>query len=209
MRTGSGFWYLSIFGERYRRASVSDGSQRDLRAELSSGKPIAAVWNPPPYEISGNGPWPDWMAFWVPLLSQKAVSCLQELIAPCCELLPWISEARHEYCLVNITTTVSRAHWSSETSSCYGGTYASADVITVHGIEIPELFMLEGYSGKVFVSDAVARRSVDNGLKGVAFVHPRIPEMHLPFVGRKFGRKGTGFIYLEDDPAAEGEHLSH
>jgi hypothetical protein len=139
----------------------------------------------------------------------KAVSLLGTLLAAHCELLPWVTQVGHEYLLVNVTTTVPKAHWSSESSSCYGGTYASADVITVHGIEIPDLFVLEGYGGKVFVSDVVARCSVDNNLTGVAFVHPRIPEMHLPFIRRNFGRKATGFIYLEDDPAAEGEHLSH
>lgn len=205
------FWYASIYGERYRHVSVPRGTSRDLRAELSSGKPMGASWAAPPYAILGTGTWPDWMAFWVPLLSRRAISCLQELIAPHCELLSWIAEAGHEYRLVNVTTVVSKLHWSSEASSSYdgGNTYAAADVITIHGIDVPNLFVLDGYSGKIFVSDTVAQRSVACGLKGIAFVHPRIPSMHLPFIRSSFGRKGTGFIYLEDDPAAEGEHLAH
>lgn len=201
------YWYLSFRGDRYREVSQLDVGARDLRRELSD-RVAGTDWIPPAYEIRGKGTWPDWMAFWVPLLSKDAVSCLRELVAPHCELLPWIREPGHEYALLNVTTTVPRGNWSCEKSSVYGNAYAAADVISVHGIEIPNLFVLEGYRGKTFVSDLVARTSVDCGLRGIAFVHPRIPEMHLPFIHRSLGRKGTGFIRLEDDPAAEGEHLT-
>lgn len=206
--TLDGFWYLSIYGERYRHVSQLD-PERNLLLELSSGRAVGAGWKPPAYEIIGRGTWPDWMAFWVPLLSERAVSALREMIAPHCELLPWIREAGREYTLLNVQTQIPKDHWSCETSSMHGGEYAAADVISIHGVAIPHLFVLEGYRGKVFVSDTLAQKSIEQGLRGTAFVHPRVPGMHLPFIRSDFGRIGTGFIRLEDDPAAEGAHLTH
>lgn len=199
MPTNPSFWYVTSFGEKFRRVVQENRDKRDLQEELS-GKRISAGWIAPGYKIVGTGTWPDWMAFWVPLLSRKARSCLQELIAPHCEFLPWIEESGHEYTLVNVTTRVPRSNWSCERSSIYFDEYAAADIISVHGTTIPEIFKLEGYQGKVFVSDAVAQLSVERGLRGAMFVDPKIPAMHLPFISPRFGRKGTGFVRIEDAP---------
>ena len=194
----SGFWYVTYCGERSRKVLEATGTKRDLRAELS-GSRFRKNWVPPEYRIVGKGQWPDWMAFVVPLLSSRALACLRDLITPHCELLPWIRESGHAYSLVNITTLVPSANWSCQRFSKYGDAYASADVISLHDIDVPDLFRLEGYDGKFFVSNAVASRSVEKQLKGAAFVDPSIPEMHLPFIPFRFGKKGTGFILHEDD----------
>jgi hypothetical protein len=98
-----------------------------------------------------------------------------------------------------VTTRIPKKNWSCEQSSIYHGVYASADGITVRDTQIPHLFRLEGYDGKIFVSDIVARRSVEAGLKGAVFVDPSIPATHLGFIPFRFGRKGTGFVRREDD----------
>ena len=139
------------------------------------------------------------MIYWVPLLSEKAMLVLGKMLAPHCEFLPWIEEPGHKYTLINVTTRIPRENWSCERSFIIGDTYVSADVISLHNVPIPDLFRLDGYDGKIFVSDAIAQLSVDRGLKGAMFVDPSIPEIHLSFIPKRFGRKGTGFIRCEDD----------
>lgn len=39
----------------------------------------------PDYAIVGKGPWPDWMAFPLPLPFDKAMSVLRELLSDHCE----------------------------------------------------------------------------------------------------------------------------
>jgi len=204
----SGFWYVTYCGERSRKVLEPQLGKRDLYEELS-GSPIGKNWLPPKYQIVGKGLWPDWMAYLVPLLSDRALTCLQDLIAPHCELLPWIKEPRHAYTLINITTRIPVQNWSCQKSSKYGDVYAAADVITLHGVAIPDLFCLKGYDGKFFVSDAVASRSVEKQLKGAVFVDPSIPESHLPFIPFNFGKRGTGFILRENDLGADPRHAVH
>jgi hypothetical protein len=202
------FWYAIPFGERYRRVIEPTRLQRDLREELSR-RAIGQNWYPPSYEIAGKGTWPDWMAYWMPLLSDKALSVLKELLEPHCEFLPWIKDVGHSYTLLNVTRKIPKANWSCDSSSVYSGAYAAADGFSILGVAIPHIFFLEGYQGKLFVSDALARASVEHALKGVAFVDPSIPEMHLPFIPFRFGRKGTGFVTREDNlPASSGRASS-
>jgi hypothetical protein len=196
------FWYLTFYGEQYRKVFEPMRAQRSLRDELLLGVPVARNWTPPKYELSERGSWPDWMAFWVPLLSDKAVSALHDLIAPHCQFLPWIKEEAHAYTLLNITTEIPRQNWSCQKSSICGDTYIAADVIELHGVAVPDLFRLEGYRGKFFVSDALARRSFELSFKGAAFIDPAIPAMNLAFIPMRFGRKGTGFIRRKDDLGA-------
>jgi hypothetical protein len=191
----AGFWYITNYGERYKCVLEEPIAIRGPFEEGDASTP----WIPPSYKITGSGPWPDWMAYPVPLISEKALHALRDLMAPHSELHPWIREPSHSYTLVNVLTRIPKANWSCETSSVYGGEYAAADVIGVHGVPIPHLFRLEGYDGKTFVSSALAQRSVELGLKGVAFVDPRIPEVHLGFIPIKFGRKGTGFVLKSQD----------
>ena len=204
----SGFWYVTYCGERSRRVLEPGHAERDLSEELS-GLPIGKNWVPPEYQIIGKGLWPDWMAYLVPLLSDMALTCLQDLIAPHCEFLPWIKEPGHAYTLLNITTQVPAQNWSCQKSSKYGNVYAAADVISLHDVAVPDLFRLGGYNGKIFVSDAVASKSVEKQLTGAVFVDPSVPEMHLPFIPFKFGRRGTGFILREDDLAADPRPAIH
>src|SRR6266478_4253510 len=105
----SDFWYAIPFGERYRQVMDLERPRRDLREELS-GHPIGHNWMPPTYEIVGKGTWPDWMAYWVPLLSEKALSCLRELLEPHCEFLPWIEEVGHSYTLLNVTSEIPKGN---------------------------------------------------------------------------------------------------
>jgi len=191
--TATRFWYISHFGSRYAQVHQSQSAERNLRAELLRG-PVQAEWTAPPYEIVENKAWPDWMAFFVPLLSDRAVTTLRDLIDPYCQLLPWIREPGHSYTLVNITEEIPRQSWECESSSVYGDVIANADVIRIRVATIPHVFVLEGYTGKVFVSDELARRSVDSSLRGVAFVDPEIPGMEATFLPYRFGRRGTGFI---------------
>ena len=192
------FWYVTYHGERSRKVLQADEDQRCLRDELV-GVPLAKTWRPPGYRIIGTGVWPEWMAYWVPLLSSRALPLLRDLLAPHCEFLPWIDEPEHRYTLINVTTQIPRANWSCKTSSVYGDVYAAADVIELHDVAVPAIFRLEGYRGKIFVSDTVARTSVDNSLKGAIFVDPLVPEVNLSFIRMRFGRRGTGFVRKEDD----------
>ncbi len=204
----SGFWYVTHYGERFRKVLQPDHDVRDIFEEFS-GAPVGRSWVPPQYEIVGKGPWPDWLAYYVPLLSERAVLCLRELIAPHCEILPWIKEPGHTYSLINTITQVPAANWSCRKSSRYGDVYAAADVISLHDIDVPDLFRLEGYDGKLFVSDAVASKSVEQQLKGALFVDPSIPEMHLSFIPVKFGKRGTGFVRREDSLDADPRPALH
>lgn len=193
-----GFWYICPCDAPFRQVVQVEGDTRDLCNELV-GQPIGHAWRPPRYKIRGSRTWPAWMNFPRPLLSDSGVSAIGHLLEPHCEFLPWIDEPRHRYCLINVLTHVPRENWSCERSSAYGGVLASADIVSLHGVEIPPIFTLEGFHRRVFVSDSVARRSVEMGLSGAVFVDPRIVAMHVSFIQARMKIKRTGFIRLDDD----------
>jgi hypothetical protein len=190
----SQFWYTIPVEENYRQVVELRPRVRDVQEELQN-RVRAAPWISPSYEIIGRGAWPDWMAYWSPLLSHKALSNLEHFLSSNCEFLPWIQETRHNYTLLNVTTQIPKENWRCKESSIYGDVYAAADGITIHGIEIPDMFRLAGYKGKTFVSDRLAQCSVDLGLTGVLFVDPEIPELSLPFIRQP--SKSKGFIGCE------------
>jgi hypothetical protein len=202
------FWYVAYCGERHRKVFQPEREGRDLRDELR-GVPFGSAWKPPKYTLSKTGPWPDWMAFWEPLLSAKAMDTLGELLAPHCEFLPWIQEKGHPYTLLNITSRIQKQNWHCKQSSVYNGAYVAADVITVQQKSIPHVFTLEGYSGKTFVSNAVAQKSVECGLRGALFVDPSIPEINLTFIRKPLGKNITAFVRREDDLPADPDPQTH
>jgi hypothetical protein len=206
----SGFWYLTYCSERYRKVIEPDSARRKVHEDLTKGVAVDN-WTARPYQIVGSGTWPDWMAYFNPLLSERALSVLRDDITPHCQLLPWVDESGHQYTLINVLTRIPRRHWHCEVSSQYkSDSYVAADVISLNDIEVPPIFRLEGYEGgKTFVSDALAHRSVQNGLRGAVFVHPTIRESHLGFIPTNFGRRGTGFIRKEDDLHEEKRHDLH
>jgi hypothetical protein len=199
--TSPGFWYVTYVGERSRRVLSREMIDLDLEGGLDA--PLKKPWVPPPYKIVGSGRWPDWMAFIVPLLSERALDVLGDMLRPHCQFLPWINEPEHRYTLINVTTRIPRANWTCEKFSAHGDRYASADVISIHNTPIPDLFRLEGYDGKTFVSDAVAHRSVEHQLKGALFVDPSVPALHTPFIPLRLGSKSTGFVRKADDLHSE------
>lgn len=205
--TDTRFWYEQIQGERYKRA---EPSIPDTIAQWWSGLLVASRvpegWSPPNYKIVGSGPWPDWMASWVPLWSERAVDTLGPLVADTCQLIPWVDEPGHKYWLVNGLALIPKAQWTCEKSSVYGSSYASADGIRVLAPSIPHIFRLEGYSGKTFVSDALAKLSVASKFKGVAFVHPLIHSTESLFMTRPFARRGTGFLRPPPGACRGGMH---
>jgi len=175
-----------------------EGDTRDLRDELI-GQSIGHKWQPPRYKIAGSRTWPGWMHFRMPVLSDAGISAIGQLLESHCEFLPWVDEPRHRYSIINVLTHVPRENWSCERSSSYGGKLASADIISLQGVDIPPIFTLEGFHRRVFVSDSVAKMSVEMGLSGAVFVHPRIVAIHVPFIQGRIKIKRTGFIRLEDD----------
>ena len=191
------FCYEQIYGERYKRAEGA--GQLTWYQTLQCQTPIPTGWRPPNYSIRGSGAWPDWMASWVPLWSERALDILGPLVEGSCEFIPWVDEPKHRYWLVNVLSVVPAANWSCEQSSCYGGVYASADGIEVFGTALPPIFRLERYAGKTFVNDEVARTSVASRLRGVAFVEPSIHATEAIVRQYKFGRTGTGFVRSNSD----------
>jgi hypothetical protein len=189
----SRFWYQQSYGEAYKRPEEI-GAAPGWWEILKAGVRIPDDWTPPKYRLVGGRTWPDWMTSWAPLWSERAIRIFEPLVRDTCQYIPWVSEARTTYCLVNVIPTIPRAQWHCEDSSSYGGDYASANVIWVYSETLPHIFRLEKYGGKTFVSDELARLSVASGLKGAAFVHPLIHETASFFVERRFGRKGTGFV---------------
>jgi hypothetical protein len=185
------FWYLSSYGKQH--TDVRQVGERNLVAEFSRG-PLAMPWEPPPYSIIERKIWPDWMSFSPPLISKRAVDVLGPHFGDSCELLPWILEPQHEYALVNIKSEIPRNLWTGEISSQYGETIANADNIRISVDYIPPIFMLEGYRGKVFVSDYIAKLSVQNKLTGKAFIDPSIAAMDALFIKKRFGKYQTGFV---------------
>lgn len=194
----AGFWYISDCDAPFRGVVQVERYKRNLKDELT-GQRIGPRWVPPPYEIVGSGKWPDWMGFWMPLLSDAGVAAIGHLLQPHCEFLPWINEPRHRYSIVNVLTQIPRKHWSCEDSSSYGGKLASADIISIRGVEVPPIFTLEQYHGRVFVSDNVAQRSLELDLTGVVFVDPRVKALHVPYIQKRMKIKRNGFIRVEDD----------
>ncbi len=191
------FWYLCESDAPFRRVELVSHNARDLRDEIF-GRPAASDWNPPEYRIHGSGKWPDWMRFPIPLLSKSGVSAIGSLIESGCELLPWIKEPNHDYYLVNVLERIPRNNWSCETSTEYGGVLATADSITIHGMEIPPIFILDDFPRRVFVSDAVARASVEAELTGAVFVDPSVKRIHVSFI-QGVRKIYSGFIRREDD----------
>jgi hypothetical protein len=188
----SRFWYEQIYGEDYKRAEAV-GAASGWWDALQLGR-VTSDWAPPKYRIVGGAAWPDWMASWVPLWSERAVEIMQPLVSDACQLIPWVSESGRAYSLVNVLAVIPRAEWHCEDSTEYGGQFASANVITLDTKTLPPIFRMEDYSGKTFVSDQLARRSFESGLTGVEFVHPLIHETDSLFLPRRFGRRGTGFV---------------
>lgn len=193
------FWYEQSHGERYKHAEVVEPS--DWYKVLQRHKPVPQGWEPPPYTIRCSGAWPDWMASYVPVWSERALETLGPLVERTCQFVPWVDETYHRYWLVNVLAFVPRGNWSCEHSSSYGGTCVSAEGIEVFGTSIPSIFRLEGYSGKTFVSDELARTSVAARLRGVRFVHPSIHWAETVFRTYKFGRAGTGFVRPDSEDA--------
>lgn len=170
---------------------------RDLRDEIF-GNRIGDGWQPPGYRITGSGKWPDWMSFPIPLLSSGGTAVIGAEIASSCEFLPWIREPRHEYFLINVLAKIPRGNWSCKESTAFGGVLASADIISLNGVDIPPIFTLEGFSRRIFVSDSVARSSESAGLTGAVFVDPRVKRIHVSFI-QGVKKIFKGFIRLEDD----------
>jgi len=193
-----GFWYICPCDAPFRQVVQVEGDARDLCNELV-GQPIGHAWRPPHYKILGSRTWPAWMNFHTPLLSDAGVSAIGHLLESHCEFLPWIDEPRHRYCLINVLAHVPRENWSCERSSSYGGVLASADIVSLRDVDISPIFTLEGFHRRVFVSDNVARLSVEMGLSGAVFVDPRIVAMHVSFIQARMKIKRTGFIRLDDD----------
>jgi hypothetical protein len=148
---------------------------------------------------------------WGTVLGQTGwrLGCLcgrSALVSNTCQIVRWVDEPGHNYWLVNVLTLIPRTQWTCEKSSVYSGTYASADGIRVLAESIPHIFRLEGYEGKTFVSDELAKLSVASKLKGAAFVHPLIHWAESVFMPRRFGRDGTGFVHLSPESRFRGMH---
>jgi len=135
----------------------------------------------------------------MPLLSDSGVAAIGHLLGANCELLPWVVEPLHRYRIVHVLTKIPRECWSCEESSSYGEQISSADIISLRLFEVPPIFTLDGFRGRVFVSDRVARQSVEAGLTGDLFVDPRVRALHVPFIQRRRKVKLSGFIRVEDD----------
>lgn len=193
-----GFWYVADCDAPFRGVVQVDRDTRDLRKELA-GQPIAREWRPPPYKIVGSGKWPDWMGFWMPLLSVAGVSAIGDMLEGHCEFLQWINERQHDYSIINVLTKIPRQYWTCQESSSHHGQLASADIISLRGVGIPPIFTLDGYPSRVFVSSPLAQRSVEAGLTGVVFVDPRVRSLHVPFIQKRMKIRPTGFIHVEDD----------
>ena len=185
------FWYLSEYGQRH--TYVVQVGDRNLLTEFFHG-PLKTPWEPPPYKIDEKRIWPDWMSFSPPLISKRAVEVLSPHFGDSCELLPWIKEPQHEYWLVNIRAQIPRCSWNSEVLDRHGETISNADNFRISIDHVPPIFMLEGYRGKVFVSDDIAHLSVTNKLAGMCFVDPSIAAMDALFIKKKFGKRRTGFV---------------
>jgi len=134
------------------------------------------------------------MAFSPPLISKRAIEVLAPHLGDSCEVLPWIREGDHDYSLLNIRAEIRREQWSSEILNCHGDIISNADKIEILADQIPPIFMLEGYRGKIFVSDLIAKLSVQNRLTGICFVDPAIGAIESLFVKKKFGKDRTGFV---------------
>jgi hypothetical protein len=189
----SRFWYEQICGEDYTRAEEV-GATTGWWEALQMGVRLPADWAPPKYRLIGGATWPDWMASWVPLWSERAVETLQPLVEDSCQFIRWVSESGRAYSLVNVLAVIPRAEWHCEDSTEYSGKFASANIITLDTKSVPHIFRLEDYSGKTFVSDHLAKLSVASGLKGAAFIHPLIHETDSLFQPPRFGPRGTGFV---------------
>ena len=191
MPNSARFWYLSEYGKPH--TYVVQVGERNLLKEFLHG-PLKTPWDPPPYKIAEKRIWPDWMSFSPPLISKRSAEILGPHFGDSCELLPWIREPKHEYFLVNIRAQIPRHLWSSEVLDRRGETISKADNIRISADHLPPIFMLEGYRGKVFVSDDIAHLSVQNRLTGKCFVDPSIASMDALFIKKKFGKRRTGFV---------------
>jgi hypothetical protein len=192
------FWGLSYIGQGFRGIEEPDLAHRDIIAELA-GERVGGNWMPPKYKIIGQGKWPDWMCFPIPLISSRALDCLRDLIEPCCEVLRWFGLPDRSYYLLNVLCVVPRDLWSCEGSTVQGDVITSFERVIIQQTPIPDMFRLEGHTRRLFVSDALARRSFEARLRGALFVDPSISGMNLAFIAEPTSAAGTGFIRREDD----------
>jgi hypothetical protein len=199
-REPSRAWYVVHHGRGFREV-VSEGTL-ELWREFENRR-AGTPWRLPPYRIRGRGAWPDWMGFITPLVSDRALSLIGELIADDCEVVPWISGRKHSYSLLNVTSRIPRDQWRCEASSVHGEAIVSADRISLPTGSVPNMFRLEGYDGKLFVSERIMRRSISEGLTGALFVDPLVPEMAMPFVSVRFEAFPTGCVRMGADGRPE------
>lgn len=188
------FWYLAFKGTGFKKVFDTErDNQRNYPNELV-GRPVPGDWTAPCLKAKLGRKWPDWIGFSVPLISQRAADVLWYEIHRDVQLLPSLEEEGRRYYLMNVVTEIPRNEWSAKDTSLVNQTCVAADVISLHTAEIPSVFGLEGYKGKLFVSDNVAKRSVLARLSGVVFVSPEIAELSLPFLNPPLEHVTSGFV---------------
>lgn len=198
-RTGTSFWYLGAYGKGFREIGTADEIptfSESLRA-VDGRKEVSAPL--PLHRVAGKGKWPDWSLFDAPVVSDRTLETLGHLLAPCSFAVPWFKEESRGYSVLKVTAQIPRERWKAKTVSQYGKTIASVDTVSISSGELPHMFYLSGYTGRIFVSDALAQASFAARLGGIIFVDPRIPAMHLAFIPYRAEPFGSAFIHYDQD----------
>ena len=167
------FWSLNYVQlSDLRSISEPDLALRNVSEELNISQRVTN-WKPPRFHVSSKGHWPDWMAYVVPLVSEHALTVLGDMLADNVQLLPIGLGAGRVYYFINVITLIPRSSWSCASNShVMGDTIIEAKGLTVEQRPIPPIFRLEGYRRPEYVSDELARRSIEANLMGALFVNP-------------------------------------
>jgi hypothetical protein len=184
---------LSYVDERFRSITELEVPDRDVVAELN-GKPAGQGWREIRVSSRGTGRWPDWIAHPVPLLSKQAIGVLQPALAGACEILPAFGFDDRTYYFLNVLEFLPQAAWSPKFAPTDKNGETAEVGVEIKAPAVPPIFRLEGWLATTFVSDKVAKLSVDARLSGALFVHPVISSGFPWPQGRRDVASGTGFL---------------
>jgi len=143
------------------------------------GQPLDTPWVAPPIKLSGKSKkLPDFVCWMMsaPVVSERAKSSLEPLIAPCVQFLPFHSIRNKPYYAVNILAIQhGLLDQSRSTFSRFeDGTIHCIDRALFHPApkELPPIFFLGEGTGNVWVTDSFAESVVERQLTGVQFLAP-------------------------------------
>ena len=169
-----------------------------LRTELDyfqdhfDGRPMGDAWTPPAIRVDGKRKkvrdFVSWMTA-APVLSQKAVDCLRDLLQPHCEIMPLMVIRRKQFFAINVLTSTDCVD-TVKSNILYadddpGKVLSVKEVVFRDDVKLNvPIFKWTGYTGQVYVTRPFVDRVIAYDLRGAAFLDPSVSPFRFILQGR-------------------------